>query len=173
MKKNVLFWFRRDLRLKDNAGLYHALKSGYKVIPIFIFDETILEKLPTKNDKRVDFIHQAVTQLNDQLKEQHSGLLVLHSNPLKVFEELIKTYAIEAVYTNHDYEPYANERDESIKQFLAKKGIGFKTYKDQCIFEKAEVTKDDGKPYTVFTPYSKKWKAKLTNFHVTDRKSVV
>ena len=167
MKKNVLFWFRRDLRLKDNAGLYHALKSGSKVIPIFIFDETILEKLPTKNDKRVDFIHQAITQLNDQLKEQHSGLLVFHSNPLKVFEELIKTYAIEAVYTNHDYEPYANERDECINQFLAKKGIGFKTYKDQCIFEKAEVTKDDGKPYTVFTPYSKKWNAKLTNFHVT------
>ena len=167
MKKNSLFWFRRDLRLKDNAGLYHALKSGYKVIPIFIFDETILEKLPTKQDQRVDFIYQAITQINEQLQQLHSGLLVFHSNPLKAFEELINTYAIEAVYTNHDYEPYANERDESIKQFLAKKGIEFKTYKDQCIFEKAEVTKDDGKPYTVFTPYSKKWKAKLTDFYVT------
>lgn len=167
MKKNILFWFRRDLRLKDNAGLYHALKSGSKVIPLFIFDETILEKLPTKNDKRVDFIHQAITQINEQLQQHHSGLLVLHSNPIKAFEKLISTYAIEAVYTNHDYEPYANERDECIKQFLAKKSIEFKTYKDQCIFEKAEVTKDDGKPYTVFTPYSKKWKTKLTNFHVT------
>ena len=166
MKKIVLFWFRRDLRLKDNAGLYHALKSGYKVLPIFIFDKTILEKLPTKNDKRVDFIHQTITQINKQLQQYHSGLLVSHNTPLKAFEQIISSYDIEVVYANHDYEPYARERDENIKQFLASKGIDFITYKDQCIFEKSEVTKDDGKPYTVFTPYSKKWKAKLSSFYV-------
>ena len=166
MKKIVLFWFRRDLRLKDNAGLYHALKSGYKVLPVFIFDKTILEKLPSKNDKRVDFIHQSITLLNEQLQQYQSGLVVLHSFPLKAFEELTTTYEIESVYTNHDYEPDANQRDNDIKQFLAGKDIHFKTYKDQCIFEKSEVTKDDGKPYTVFTPYSKKWKAKLNNFYL-------
>ncbi len=167
MKKIVVFWFRRDLRLKDNAGLYYALKSGYNVLPIFIFDKSILEKLPSKNDKRVDFIHQTITQLNEQLQQYHSGLVVLHSTPIKAFEELITTYNIESVFTNHDYEPYANERDKSIHQFLATKGIGFKTYKDQCIFEKTEVTKDDGKPYSVFTPYSKKWKAKLNAFYLS------
>ncbi len=166
MKKIALFWFRRDLRLNDNAGLYHALKSGCNVLPIFIFDKTILEKLPTKKDQRVDFIHQTLTQLNEQLQQHQSSLLVLQSNPLKAFEELTKTYVIDAVYTNHDYEPRAIERDESIKQFLSSKGINFMTYKDQCVFEKAEVTKDDGKPYTIFTPYSKKWKAKLNAFYL-------
>ncbi len=166
MDKIALFWFRRDLRLKDNAGLYHALKCGYKVLPIFIFDKDILEKLPHKNDKRVDFIHQTLTQLNEELNQLNSGLTVLHTTPLIGFKDLIKQYEVCAVYTNHDYEPYANERDETIKQFLLEKGIDFKTYKDQCVFEKAEVTKDDGKPYTVFTPYSKKWKAKLNDFYL-------
>ena len=141
MKKIVVFWHRRDLRLKDNAGLYHALKSGCKVLPIFIFDKDILDKLPSKQDRRVDFIHRAISELNELLQQHNSRLLVIHGSPQKVFEELIKTYAIEAVYTNHDYEPYANERDECINQFLAKKGIGFKTYKDQCIFEKSRSNK--------------------------------
>lgn len=165
-KKQVLFWFRRDLRLKDNAGLYHALKLGNEVLPIFIFDKTILEKLPNKQDKRVDFIHQSITELNTQLQKNDASLSVFHSTPLEVFEQLTKQYEISAVYTNHDYEPYAIARDEAVKAFLQTKNIAFNTYKDQCVFEKDEVTKDDGKPYTIFTPYSKKWKAKLNTFYI-------
>ena len=166
MEKMAIFWFRRDLRLKDNAGLYHALKSGKQVLPLFIFDTTILNKLPNKQDKRVDFIHQTIIEINNQLQEIKSSLLVLNTSPIEAFKQLTTQYIITEVYVNHDYEPSAIERDEEIKQFLASKNILFKTYKDQCIFEKSEVTKDDGKPYTVFTPYSKKWKQKLTTFYV-------
>ncbi len=166
MQKATIFWFRRDLRLDDNAGLYHALKNSTSVLPVFIFDKTILNKLENKKDKRVTFIHNAVSDLNNQLKEQHSSLVVFYSTPENAFKELVKTYDLEAVYTNHDYEPSAIERDSSIAKFLESKGIAFKTYKDQCLFEKNEVTKDDGKPYTVFTPYSHKWKAKLNDFYV-------
>ena len=166
MKQISVFWFRRDLRLEDNAGLYHALKKGLPVLPIFIFVQNILNKLEDKKDARVEFIHQAILNLNEQLKELSSSIKVFHSAPEKTFKELIKEYNISVVYTNHDYEPYANERDEIIKQLLAKHQIDFKTYKDQCIFEKDEVLKDDGKPYTVFTPYSRKWKLRLTDFYV-------
>ena len=166
MKKITLFWFRRDLRLNDNAGLYRALKKGCPVLPIFIFDQTILNKLEDKADKRVEFIHNAIQQLNEELKEFKSSIQVFYSTPENVFKELVNTYDIESVYANHDYEPYANERDDKIKAFLEANHITFKTYKDQCIFEKTEVTKDDGKPYTIFTPYSRKWKAKLTDYDV-------
>jgi deoxyribodipyrimidine photo-lyase len=166
MGKISLFWFRRDLRLDDNAGLYYALKKGLPVLPIFIFDKKILDKLEDKKDGRVEFIHQAILNLHEQLKEVGSSIKVFHSTPEKVFKELVKEFDIECVYTNHDYEPYANERDAVVKDFLSNNKIGFKTYKDQCIFEKDEVTKDDGKPYTIFTPYSKKWKLRLTDFHV-------
>lgn len=166
MKKVSLFWFRRDLRLDDNAGLYHALKSGTLILPVFIFDKHILDKLEEKKDKRVEFIHSAILDLSSHLKELGSSIKVVYSTPEKVFKELIKEYDIKAVYTNHDYEPYADERDIEIKTLLEKNDIAFKTYKDQCIFEKNEVTKDDGKPYTVFTPYSRKWKLRLTDYHV-------
>ncbi|MBK8368799.1 MAG: deoxyribodipyrimidine photo-lyase [Bacteroidetes bacterium] len=166
MKQISIFWFRRDLRLDDNAGLYHALKKGMPVLPIFIFDKTILDKLEDKKDVRVEFIHQAILTLNENLIELGSSLKVFYSTPEKVFKELVKEYTVETVYTNHDYEPYADERDGAVKDFLSKHKIEFKTYKDQCIFEKEEVTKDDGKPYTVFTPYSRKWKLRLTDFHV-------
>lgn len=166
MKKVALFWFRRDLRLDDNAGLYHALKNNDTVLPIFIFDKNILDKLEDKKDKRVDFIHTAILNLNNQLKELGSSVKVFYSTPEKVFKELVKEYDITSVYANHDYEPYANERDSAIKEFLSKNNIEFKTYKDQCIFEKNEVTKDDGKPYTVFTPYSRKWKLKLNDYYI-------
>ena len=166
MEKIAIFWFRRDLRLKDNAGLYHALKSGKKVLPLFIFDTTILNKLSNKQDKRVDFIHQTITELNNQLLEIKSSLLVLNDSPLEAFKQLATKYVVTEVFANHDYEPSAIKRDEEIKHFLASQNIAFKTYKDQCIFEKDEVTKDDGKPYTVFTPYSKKWKQKLTPFYI-------
>lgn len=166
MKKVSLFWFRRDLRLDDNAGLYHALKSNVSVLPIFIFDKNILDKLEDKKDKRVEFIHSAITDLSSQLKELGSSIKVFYSTPEKVFKELVKQYDIKIIYTNHDYEHYADERDSAIKEILSKQKIEFKSYKDQCIFEKNEVTKDNGKPYTVFTPYSRKWKLRLTDYHV-------
>lgn len=162
----AIFWFRRDLRLEDNAGLYHALRSGLQVQPIFIFDSNILDDLEDKTDKRVLFIHQALEQIQAQLVGLKSSLDVRHGKPLEVFSQLLTEYKIAAVYTNHDYEPYAGERDAAIAATLKEKGIMFHTFKDQVIFEKEEVVKDDGKPYTVFTPYSRKWKAKLNDFYL-------
>ncbi|MFT4545488.1 MAG: deoxyribodipyrimidine photo-lyase [Bacteroidia bacterium] len=161
-----IFWFRRDLRLNDNAGLHHALRSGKPVIPIFIFDESILSKLEDKHDKRVDFIHRSLSELKAELQIFGSDLLVFHGNPIEVYNQLIKDYSVKSVFTNHDYEPYAQKRDVEISELLSEHGIAFQTFKDQCIFEKGEVLKDDGKPYTVYTPYSKKWKAKLNSFYL-------
>ena len=165
MDKITIFWFRRDLRLQDNAGLYHALRENTNVLPLFIFDKNILNQLEEKCDRRVDFIHQALTEINEKLISLNSSLTVLYDTPVDVFKKFSKTYSIKNVYTNHDYEPYANERDGELKLFFEKNKIEFKTFKDQCVFEKNEVTKDDGKPYTVFTPYSNKWKKKLTKYH--------
>lgn len=161
-----IFWFRRDLRLHDNAGFYHALKSGLPVLPIFIFDPQILDKLSNKADKRVTFIHQQLHKLKQELTALGSDLMVQYATPQQAWQNIIKQYDVKQVYTNHDYEPYAIKRDKEIGELLALKQIGFNTYKDQCIFEHNEVLKDDGKPYTVFTPYSKKWKAKLNAFYV-------
>ncbi|MFT3679780.1 MAG: deoxyribodipyrimidine photo-lyase [Ferruginibacter sp.] len=166
MEKVNIFWFRRDLRLKDNAGLYHALKSSNPVIPVFIFDRNILDELEDKADRRVEFIHAALEEIQEVLVKINSSLLVFNSTPEKIFEELVSKYTIEKVFTNHDYEPYALQRDKLIAGFLQKNKITFQTYKDQVIFEKDEVLKDDGKPYTVFTPYSRKWKAALTDFYL-------
>ncbi len=161
-----IFWFRRDLRLSDNAGLYQALKSGVPVLPIFIFDTEILSKLHEKKDKRVTFIHNALAHLHQQLTAMGSTLLVLHGKPIDCYRQLIDEYDIKAVYTNHDYEPYALGRDREIGVMLQEKGIELHTYKDQVIFERSEVVKDNGEPYTVYTPYSKKWKAKLNEFYL-------
>lgn len=160
-----IFWFRRDLRLTDNAGLYHALKSDKPVIPIFVFDKNILDKLEDKTDKRVSFIHAALKEMQDTLIKLGSSLDVFYSTPAEAFKKLALTYTIEKVFTNHDYEPYAKERDAAIDKFLKTNGASFHTFKDQVILEKDEVIKDDGRPYTVFTPYSRKWKAVLTTFH--------
>jgi len=160
----TLFWFRRDLRLHDNAGLFYALRESKNVLPIFIFDKNILNKLEDKNDRRVDFIHQTLIKINEELIALHSTLQVFYSEPLEAFNKLVKTYAIQKVYANHDYEPYALERDNELNEFFIQNSIEFKTYKDQCIFEKNEVIKDDGTPYTVFTPYSRKWKKELSPF---------
>ncbi len=157
----VLFWFRRDLRLHDNAGLYAALQSGLPVQPIFIFDTEILDELEDKNDKRVQFIHASLTRLQEVLTESGATLDVRYGKPLLIIQELCAEYDVRAVYTNEDYEPYARARDEEVRQWLQKKGKDFYLYKDQVIFAKQEVVKDDGKPYTVFTPYSRKWKAAL------------
>lgn len=156
-----IFWFRRDLRLEDNAGLTHALKSGTPVMPIFIFDKNILNKLPEKKDRRVEFIHDALLSMQEELKKLGSSLHVFYGTPQNIFEELIKKHNINSVFTNHDYEPYGIDRDKKIEDLLIQKKISFFSFKDQVIFEKDEVIKDDGKPYTVFTPYSRKWKAAL------------
>ena len=159
MKDTVsIFWFRRDLRLDDNVGLYQALKSGHPVLPIFIFDTEILGQLP-ENDARVGFIQERLQQLHQKLASDYgSGLAQFHGTPKTVFQKLTQEFDVNAVYTNHDYEPYAQKRDKEIKDLLLKSNVAFKTFKDQVIFEKSEVVKDDGDPYVVYTPYMKKWK---------------
>ncbi|WP_375324287.1 cryptochrome/photolyase family protein [Flagellimonas sp. GZD32] len=162
--KILVFWFRRDLRLDDNVGLYQALQNKVPVLPIFIFDTEILENLP-KNDARVTFIHNQLQKLNKQLNTDFgSGIAQFHGSPKKVFEKLIEAYQIEAVFTNHDYEPYAKKRDEEIRELLESSNIQFNTFKDQVIFEKEEVVKDDRDSYVVYTPYMRKWKE---NFNPT------
>ena len=167
MKPTVnICWFRRDLRLHDNAALYHALKANEPVLPIFIFDTNILDRLENKQDKRVHFIHNAIRHLQEQLFKLGSGLTVFYSTPLDAFKQLLEHYNIAAVYTNEDYEQYGIKRDASILALLAEHNAELKSFKDQVIFAKNEVLKDDGKPYTVFTPYSRKWKATLKDFHL-------
>jgi deoxyribodipyrimidine photo-lyase len=161
-----VFWFRRDLRLDDNAGLYHALKSNNPVLPVFIFDKEILDQLEDKDDARVTFIYQTVEALDKELQQHGSSLLVIHDKPENAWHKLVKEYSITAVYTNHDYEPSAKLRDDAIATYLKKHNIIFNTYKDQVIFEHDEITKDDGKPYTVFTPYMRKWYQKLSPFYL-------
>lgn len=166
MKYSVaIFWFRRDLRLEDNVGLHQALTSGYPVLPIFIFDTQILGKLSNKYDRRVDYIHQALHQMNSQLHQKQSALQTFYGNPLAVFEKITDTYHVQAVYCNRDYEPQAIQRDNAIEAYLQEKNIPFYTYKDQVIFEQSEIVKSDGLPYTVFTPYAKKWRAALQEGH--------
>jgi deoxyribodipyrimidine photo-lyase len=164
MKQSLnIFWFRRDLRLQDNAGLYHALQSGHPVLPIFIFDSVILDQLENKKDRRVHFIHQCLENLNKELMKMGSALDTFYGKPEDIFIELRRKYNVREVYLNHDYEPYAKERDESMRKQLEASGKGFHSFKDQVIFEKNEIIKDDGNPYTIFTPYSKKWKKLLGN----------
>lgn len=157
----AVFWFRRDLRLIDNAGLYEALKRAEHVIPIFIFDTEILRHLEDSNDARVTFIHDALQRLQDSISAIGSSLKVYIGNPVEIFKRLPTSLSFDAVFTNRDYEPYALKRDREVADLLKEKGITFHTFKDHVIFEGHEVLKDDGTPYTVFTPFSKKWKANL------------
>lgn len=167
MKEKIsIFWFRRDLRLDDNAGLYYALKSGFPVLPIFIFDTEILDKLGNKHDARVDFIHKTLEDLNKQLAAMGSAIVVKYGNPFEVWKSLTEAFEIAEVYTNHDYEKYAIARDTQIGKLLNAKGIGFYTHKDQVIFEKNEVLSGSKTPYTVFTPYSRKWRETLNDFYI-------
>jgi len=158
MQRITLFWFRRDLRLVDNHGLSQALQSGNPVLPIFIFDRNILDELEVKADARLQFIFDTLEQLNHELAAYGSGLKTYFGTPEEVFRELVKTYLIELVIANRDYEPYAIQRDKSIHALLSDHGILFKGYKDQVIMDRRDVMKADGEPYTVFTPYSRKWK---------------
>jgi len=168
MKERVaIFWFRRDLRLKDNAGLYHALKSGNPVVPLFIFDRSILDLLENKADRRVEFIHSTLLSIQQELLQLGSSLRVHYDHPEKVFRSLLSEYALSGVYTNTDYEPYATERDGAVGKLLKGAGVSFYSYKDQVIFEKDEVLKDDGRPYTIFTPYSRKWRVLQNDFYLS------
>ncbi|HCA10049.1 deoxyribodipyrimidine photo-lyase [Chryseobacterium sp.] len=170
MNKINIFWFRRDLRLEDNAGLHHALNSGLKVIPVFIFDTDILNNLEDKADKRVDYIHQALDAISKELKNHNSGLKTYQGKPLDIFKKLMNEFEIDTVFCNRDYEPQAIKRDDEVAGFLKKNGIRFSDFKDQVIFEKQDILKNDQSPYTVFTPYSKKWKENLVDveFYSTD-----
>ena len=162
MKPTVnIFWFRRDLRLHDNAGLFHALKSEKPIVPIFIYDTDILDQLEDKKDKRVAFIDEALHAIQNDLLPLETSLQVHHGKPIDIFKKLVENFSISTVFTNHDYELYALERDEQIREFLTTSGISFQTYKDHVIFEKNEVVKPNGQPYTVFTPYSKVWLKKM------------
>lgn len=160
MESIALFWIRRDLRWHDNTALFHALNSGLKVLPIFIYDTEILNKLPDKKDARITFIHQQIERMREEFQKADSDILLLHHTPIEAFKRLLKQYRVKQVYYNHDYEPYATKRDKEVQEFLQERKIEVHSYKDQVIFEKGDVLKKDGKPYTVFTPYSKKWKEK-------------
>lgn len=165
MKTQVaVFWFRRDLRLEDNAGLYHALQGGLPVLPLFIFDKNILGDLEDRDDARVTYIHDRVRLLG----QQGSGIWVEYGEPAEVWKNLLNRFDIGAVYANRDYEPYAKDRDAAVGALLHAKGIPFHTYKDHVVFQYDEVLKDDGAPYTVFTPYSRKWKARLKEEGIPD-----
>lgn len=159
----VIFWFRRDLRLDDNIGLYHALQSQYPVLPIFIFDNDILKNLDNKRDRRVDYIYQAAESINQELKSVNSRLEVFNGKVMNAFIKLEDKYELKAIFCNRDYEPYTIKRDTEIYNYFKKKNIPFLAHKDQVIFDKNDVLKDDGKPYTVFSPYSKKWRSSLNN----------
>ncbi|MBW3518441.1 deoxyribodipyrimidine photo-lyase [Flavobacterium sp. NKUCC04_CG] len=164
-QKIDIFWFRRDLRLEDNCGLFHALNTPNPILPIFIFDPEILQQFEDKYDRRVDYFHQALNSLHQQLLLQQSGIRFFYQNVLECFQDLVAQYDIEAVYCNTDYEPDALERDARVRDFLKSHQIRFKNYKDQVVFEANEILKADQTPYTIFTPYSKKWLEKIQPFH--------
>lgn len=162
----TIFWFRRDLRLTDNAGLYYALREKQPVISVFIFDTTILDALADRDDRRVSFIYQAIEQLKRDLEQLGSSLDVRYGNPVEVLPQLVAQYKPQSVFANHDYEPAAIERDEKIANCLQANNIAFQTYKDQVIFEKSEVLTAAQTPYSVFTPYSRAWKQRLSDFYL-------
>lgn len=167
MKQPIsICWLRRDLRLEDNAALYHALKSDYPVLLLFIFDKNILDKLQNKADARLTFIYQTLAKIQQQLVSHNTTLLIKHQTPEQAWTEVLSNYEVKAVYTNHDDEPYAIIRDQKVAELLNTKEITFHTFKDQVIFDKNEVLKADGKPYTVFTPYFNVWRKKLNEFYI-------
>ena len=159
MNANCIFWFRRDLSLDDNIGLFHALKENERVLPIFIFDKNILNNLKP-DDKRMPLIYDLIKKLKKELINLNSNIEIIHDTPENYFQNLPKS--VKRIYTNHDYEPYATERDNKIKEILHDKDIDFITFKNQVIFEKGEIVKDDGDHYSVFTPYMNKWKSKFS-----------
>lgn len=165
MSTLTLFWFRRDLRIEDNRGLYFALKESENVIPLFIFDDDIIDVLPA-DDHRVSFIYDALAGMNRQLRQLGSGLRVERGKPLDVLRSICEELPVHAVCCNSDHEPYGRKRDEEAARFLKSKGIAFRQFTDHLIMQADEVLKQDDTPYHVFTPYSKRWLEKLTDEHL-------
>ena len=159
-----IFWFRRDLRLEDNVGLFQTLQNSKTVLPIFIFDTNILDELPA-DDARLTFIHSTLDTINQRLLKHGRSLLVLKGNPIEVWHQLVKEYEVQSVYFNKDYEPYARERDGKVSDFLRDQNISVHSFKDQVIFEENEIVKPNGLPYSIYTPYKNKW---LELFQLTD-----
>jgi len=163
MKKEVsVFWFRRDLRLEDNCALFQALNSEFEVLPVFIFDYEILSELP-KNDARVQFIHQTLAKINKELQKSGASLYILNKDVADAWEHIFQNFVVRKVFFNRDYEPYAIERDTNVSKLCKDEGAEVFNFKDQVIFEKSEITKADGLPYTVYTPYKKKWLLAYSN----------
>lgn len=170
MNEITLFWFRRDLRLFDNHALYHALRIG-NVLPIFIFDPQITNKLNDKTDLRINFIHSELMLLKEKLELNGSTIHVFYCDPIHAFEKLRLKFKIHAIYFNHDYEPYALQRDQIVTNYLQSLKIKVRSFKDQVIFEKSEILKKDQTPYTIFTPYSRKWKEEIQHKEIGEYKS--
>ena len=162
-QKITLFWFRRDLRLEDNTGLFHALQSGFPVIPLFIFDDDILENLP-ENDARVSFIYDSLQKINEALSTINSSILIKKGKTIAVWKSLLEEYDIQSIFFNKDYEPYAIKRDLAISSLLKQNNIESLSFKDHVIYEEKEITKADGLPYTIYTPYKNKW---LEKYHLS------
>lgn len=161
MSKISVHWFRRDLRIHDNAALYHALNGDHPVLPIFIFDTNILDELEDKDDARVTFIFDEIENIRNAFRDQGGDIWCYHGTPKEAWKALLKEHEVKSVFTNRDYEPYAKERDGKIRQMVEKQGGEFHDFKDHVIFDRDEVMKDDGDPYVVFTPYKKTWLARL------------
>jgi deoxyribodipyrimidine photo-lyase len=166
MKKISLCWFRRDLRTADQTALFYSLQQEEQVLPLFIFDRHILDALEDKTDARVSFIHAQITSLKAFFEQQGSSILVRYGHPEQVFQELLHEYELQSVYTNRDYEPYAQSRDSQIESLLREKNIPFLSFKDQVIFEPGEIVNGSGEFYKVFTPYSKNWLEKFRTTRV-------
>nr|WP_293841801.1 deoxyribodipyrimidine photo-lyase [uncultured Arsenicibacter sp.] len=159
-------WLRRDLRLHDNAALYHALTSGRKVIVLFIFDKVILDQLDDRADQRVEYIHTEILDLHTRLRRAGSSMIVRYGEPLPVWQQLLNEFPVEEVFVNRDYEVYAKDRDKAVSGLLAEHGIAFQAFKDQAIFDHDEILTGSNTPYTVFTPYSRKWLGQLNPFYL-------
>lgn len=158
-----IHWFRRDLRLHDHRALAKAMNDGqHPVLPLFIFDTDILDALEDRADRRVHFIHRTLEDMRQQLHAYGSSMLVKYGKPLDVWKSLLNEYEVASVSVVRDYEPYAQERDKAVYDLLKSHNIAFTGCKDQVVFEKSEIAKNDGGYYSVFTPYSKSWKAALT-----------
>ena len=162
----TLVWFRRDLRIADHAALYHALKNSRRVYCVFVFDREILDALPSRADRRVEFIHDSVIELDAALRTHGGALIVRHGFAHEEIPALARSLKVETVFTNHDYEPAANTRDADVAQQLKAQDIAFHTFKDQVLFEKDEVLTGGGTFYSVFTPYKNAVLKKLDAFYL-------
>ena len=161
----VIFWFRRDLRLEDNHALFKALKSGYDVLPIFIFDSNITNKL-NQNDHRLNYINNVLDDLNKRLSENKKKIYTYKGDPIDIISKLIIKLKIKEIYLNKDYEPYARDRDDKIEKLCMANNVSYNSFKDHVIFEEDQIVKKDGTPYVVYTPYSKKWIEKFQSNQV-------